>query len=352
MSVTRLPGGGYKVRWRTPDGRHPSRTFKHGDGKGRTARQVAQDFYDEVRYAKKAGHLRTIEAPTVTLGQVAAEWARESQVSPKTRKLYEWLYHAHIEPEFSDQIMGQITVRDIERWFAAMKTGPVAKRKAGALLNQLFRAGMRWEYCTSNPVEVAKRPKAPAKRATRPPSPRECEQIMRAMPTIGDSTLVSTLYQAGLRPQEALRLRWDDVRDRTLLVDAPKTGRSRAVKLFPTLASDLRKWKVACPPQELVFPSKRGKPISETGWHNWRNRIWKEAAPAGMRPYDLRHTFVSLLIREGLSVVEIAAQAGHSPEVCLRTYAHEFAELQGLGNAEETILAAREDSEQKARATG
>ena len=38
-------------------------------------------------------------------------------------------------------------------------------------------------------------------------------------------------------------------------------------------------------------------------------------------PYDLRHTFVSLLIHEGRSVPYVAAMAGHPPRVCLERYA-------------------------------
>jgi hypothetical protein len=44
------------------------------------------------------------------------------------------------------------------------------------------------------------------------------------------------------------------------------------------------------------------------------------------RPYDLRHSFVSLLIAQGASVVEVAAQAGHAPTMTLDTYAHLFDE--------------------------
>ena len=40
---------------------------------------------------------------------------------------------------------------------------------------------------------------------------------------------------------------------------------------------------------------------------------------SGMRPYDLRHAFCSLLIAEGLSVVEVARQAGHAPTMTLDT---------------------------------
>ena len=43
-----------------------------------------------------------------------------------------------------------------------------------------------------------------------------------------------------------------------------------------------------------------------------------------MRPYDLRHAYVSLMIQAGHTVVEVARWEGHSPAVCLSTYAHLF----------------------------
>ena len=36
---------------------------------------------------------------------------------------------------------------------------------------------------------------------------------------------------------------------------------------------------------------------------------------------------MSLLIAEGRTVIDVAGQAGHSPETCLRYYAHLFAEF-------------------------
>jgi integrase len=46
-------------------------------------------------------------------------------------------------------------------------------------------------------------------------------------------------------------------------------------------------------------------------------------------PYSLRHAYASLLVHEGRSVIEVAAQLGHSPSVCLDTYGHVIAELTG-----------------------
>jgi hypothetical protein len=59
--------------------------------------------------------------------------------------------------------------------------------------------------------------------------------------------------------------------------------------------------------------------------------------------YDLRHSFVSLLLLEGANVVEVARQAGHSPTVTLSRYAHLFEELEGAErhSAEDEIRRAK-----------
>ena len=52
-------------------------------------------------------------------------------------------------------------------------------------------------------------------------------------------------------------------------------------------------------------------PWRDHDWKNWRRRIFEPAAKAAglerVRPYDLRHSFASLLIHEGrLSIVWIS----------------------------------------------
>ena len=92
-------------------------------------------------------------------------------------------------------------------------------------------------------------------------------------------------------------------------------------------------------------------PWRDTDYRNWRKRVYRPAAAeVGIdkpQPYDLRHSLVSLLIHEGISVLEVARQAGHSPTVCLSTYyAHVFEESDPSErtSAEEAIRAARDRS--------
>jgi hypothetical protein len=85
----------------------------------------------------------------------------------------------------------------------------------------------------------------------------------------------------------------------------------------------------------------------EDDWRNWRQRIFEPAVESAglirIRPYDLRHSFVSLLIAEGRSAVEVARQAGHSATMALDTYGHVFDELDGAErvSAEQAIQKAR-----------
>jgi integrase len=49
----------------------------------------------------------------------------------------------------------------------------------------------------------------------------------------------------------------------------------------------------------------------------------------GATPYDLRHSFASLMFHEQRNPLEIADMMGHSPQVLFSTYAHVIAELRG-----------------------
>jgi integrase len=194
----------------------------------------------------------------------------------------------------------------------------------------------------------------------RPLAPSVIEAIRRRL-DVPDSTLVSVLAYAGLRPGEALGLRWTDIRDRTILVERAvslgelketKTRQVRTVQIIGPLVADLAQWRIAAgrpPDNDLVFPSANGLPWNEGRWRNWRRRVFRPAAEAvglkNVRPYDLRHSFCSLLLSEGRSVIEVARQAGHSPAMTLSTYAHVIDELDGARtSAEDAIRFARDPS--------
>jgi hypothetical protein len=198
-----------------------------------------------------------------------------------------------------------------------------------------------------------------------PLAPQAIEAIRRHFLDHGHrdgATLVSLLGYAGLRPEEALGLQWGHVRERTLLVEqavsdgelkGQKTNRpARKVDLLAPLKQDLAEWRLASgrPADDaFLFPGTAAdRPWREHDYRNWRRRQFRPAAEAAglpqARPYDLRHSFASLLLHEGrVGVVDLAAQLGHSPTMTLDTYGHVIAELREAppSSATEAIQAAR-----------
>jgi hypothetical protein len=117
-------------------------------------------------------------------------------------------------------------------------------------------------------------------------------------------------------------------------VKPTKTGQARTVRLLASLARDLAELRLlrGRPDDDvLLLPNGSGGVWNDPAWQTWHRDAWQPACRAvgleGARPYDLRHSFVSLLIHEGRSVVDVARQAGHSPTMTLDVYAHVFDEF-------------------------
>jgi integrase len=161
---------------------------------------------------------------------------------------------------------------------------------------------------------------------------------------------VSVLAHAGLRPGELRAVRWRHVGERTLLVDAEKTGTRRSVRLLAPLRADLLDWRAAADGRggdDLVFPAADGDEWSANAFEKWRRRVFTPALRSiGVergRPYDLRHSFASLLLHKGRSVIYVARQLGHGAELTMRTYGHVIEELEDRPQlpAEDAIHEAR-----------
>ena len=153
------------------------------------------------------------------------------------------------------------------------------------------------------------------------------------------------LAYAGLRPQEALALRWGDVRERTLLVERAvslgkqkdtKTHAHRTVRLLAPLREDLLAWRLRCGPAagdtRWCSPGPAGGLWTKTTYENWRKRAFDRALQAAAverrdARTTLRHSFASLLLHEGRSVIYVARQLGHDARLTLSTYGHVIDEL-------------------------
>lgn len=242
--------------------------------------------------------------------------------------------------------MREITPEVIRRWQAdrlAFGAGPVAIRHAMDLLGSILEHAFVGGHVSANPARRVKKARSPRREEVQPLSPATIE-AMRVALDARDATLISVLAYAGLRPGEALGLRWGDVREQTLLIQRAislgeeadtKTRQHRTVRLLAPLAADLRAWRMAAGRPDdckLVFPGKEAQPWTQAAYQSWRrrafNRAMEAAGLAHARPYDLRHGFASLLLHEGRSVIYVARQLGHDARLTLTRYGHVIDELE------------------------
>jgi integrase len=337
----------YRVRYRDAAGARRSREFD--------AAQDALDFRAQLRLLNRQGDLTALDVGHERLADFAAEWWElyaGRHLSVATLDTYKSIWNVHTNPRLGHLELRQITPLTLERFGAELAddgVGAATIRKAMSMLQGMLGRAVAWNRLRANPSPAAKKPAAPRQRAIQPLAPITIERLRgelqsRRRDGLRDAMLVSLLAYSGQRPEEALALEWRHIRANTLLVEqklvrgqivaGQKTQRTiRTIKLLGPLAQDLTEYRARTHTTGLLFPKADGGPWLDHDFRNWRKRNFRPATEAiglvAARPYDLRHSFASLLIHEGRPLMEIADQLGHSVETLLRHYAHLIAEMAG-----------------------
>jgi integrase len=195
---------------------------------------------------------------------------------------------------------------------------------------------------------------APGNKGLRyPADPPKVEEMIAVMRTAGDGShgrrlrgLVVIMWRAGLRIQEALALAEGDLDHRrgSLLVRRGKGGRRREVgmdawgweELLPWL--DVRRELPVGPLLCVINGTTCGRHWSPAAA---RAELRRTAAAAGVRrrfaPHQFRHAHAVEMAREGVPLIVIQRQLGHSNLGITSVY------LQGIDSGEiiETVHARR-----------
>jgi site-specific recombinase XerD len=214
------------------------------------------------------------------------------------------------------------------------------------------RAGRRRSPATMPGFHAGRAPRNKGLRY--PADPPKVEEIIAVMRAAGDDAhgrrlrrLIVILWRAGLRIQEALALAESDPDPRrgALLVQPGKGGRRRQVGMDAWGWDELQPWlelRLQLPVGPLfcvINGPTRGHHCSSAAA---RADLRRTALEAGVRrrfaPHQLRHAHAVELAREGVPLIVIQRQLGHSnlgiTSIC----------LQGIDNAEiiETVHGRRQ----------
>lgn len=149
---------------------------------------------------------------------------------------------------------------------------------------------------------------------------------------------VQFLFLTGARPSEVIALQWRHISNKSICFERAvvnsvnglvlKEGlKTQNKRMFPVNAQLLQlldgmRASLDIKLNDLVFPAPTG------GWidtHNFRNRAWKTILSSldmeYRKPYQTRHTFVTMALEADVSIPQIARWVGNSPQVIMECYA-------------------------------
>lgn len=294
-----------------------------------------------------------------SLGAWVEEWLNSwcSSISPRTKSDYDLLLRRHLPPSLRARQLPLITASEVQCLVNDLvvegKSPRYVRMVHGALRTCLNRA-VRLGKIHRNVAGLVELPRTThTERAWL--GIEQASQLLGACEFEQWGAFFATLLWTGLRPGEALGLRWSDLDGNTLrirraLVTVPgqqsvlgstKTGRSRVIPLGEKAIKTLREHRKkqlelrlslgsTYQGQDLIFANGVG---GFADAHNIDGRhfkpLLKRLKLPKMRLYDLRHSHATLLLAAGEHPKVVQERLGHSSiALTLDTYTHVIPAMQ------------------------
>jgi integrase len=322
------------------------RIVRKGSGKTKTAahaalRQKVREYEDGLSIAQTG----------YTVTSAVNDWLAYglSDRATATRDNYRTLSHTHILPTLGRRKLRDLKAADVDKWLAeqAKTVSTRTVRLLHSILNRSVNRAMARDLVMRNVVALCAVPRGQVGRPSKSLTFDQAMAVLGAAETSSLHAYVVLSLLTGARTEELRALTWDHV-DLNGQPDASppimpslqvwrsvreggdtKTHRSRRTLALPQRCVEAltRQRQRQAVTERLVFPSANG---TELDRHNVLRAFRTIVARAGLdaaawTPRELRHSFVSLLSSNGVSIEEIAHLCGHSgTAVTESVYRHEL----------------------------
>jgi integrase len=318
----------------------------------------------------------------LTVGDLLYTWlAQKLSLKVKTRLDYDHRIKKDILPFPIAQVrLDAVTKLHISKLIGSLvsdrQLSPRTIRYTISILSQAFSAAIDWGLLYRNPCVGVELPRKTAQEM-KWMTPAQTNQFLDHHTGHPWIALWRLLLTTGMRPQEALALKWEDLGDgkrlmirraieerakgERVVVDELKTDAS---KRNITLSSETLAALEAHRKRQLVEIIRRGEKYDRQGFifatstgtfpdianvRKWWYKALEDAKLPKVRLYDTRHTHITQLLSLGVNVKAVASRSGHSnPVVLLNTYAHVLPEVeeQAASDLEVYLTAARQKAKE------
>ncbi|KAA5805952.1 site-specific integrase [Thermoanaerobacterium thermosaccharolyticum] len=308
---------------------------------------------------------------------------KKPSIALKTYDSYKKVMEIYIKPYIGDYIISKLTPMIIQDMYNKMTEKGLKSRiviYTHTVLKQALDQAIKWQMLNRNPCDGLTLPKR-TQEEMKVLTPEQAKKFLEACVYNRFGVLFELLLTSGMRPSEALGLKWDDIDwkgnriiiQRTLSrvgktweLKEPKTKHGRrTIPLPPEIMKDLKEHrknqleeklmaketlnydedKNKFEPEEweeklnnpevyidygLVFATETGKPIDLANInHRYFKPLLKETGLPDIRLYDLRHTCATLLLMAGENPKVVSERLGHANvAITLDIYSHVLPDMQ------------------------
>lgn len=230
-----------------------------------------------------------------------------------------------LERVFTPRYLADITPAILQRVKERMVldgTGPNNINRLMQALKAMMRRAEDWELIPPRKWSSVGKIKTPRGRVVFH-TPAEINKLLNACTTLDWRLVILLGCRAGLRRGEIANLRWQDVnfKDRQLYVAPDKTENHRFVPIAPDLLQALKSAH-KCATNDFVInigqPSSRFTKDYLTALYP---KICKRAKVKSFL-HELRHTFASHLVQNGVDLYSVSKLLGHRSIEMTEIYAH------------------------------
>lgn len=183
-----------------------------------------------------------------------------------------------------------------------------------------------YEHVLGKPREIydIQRPKK-SKELPNVLSMQEVAAILASPKNLKHKAMLYTLYSAGLRLGELIRLRIDDIRsdDGYIFIKGAKGKKDRHTILSEALLALLRDYYKLHKPSYWLFEGQEGGQYSATSVQKvFRKAVKAANANPWATPHTLRHSFATHMLQQGVSMRIIQSLLGHENSRTTEIYTH------------------------------
>jgi integrase len=326
-------GGGWAIRWRELeiDPKGKIRRRKCHEALGNISRADAAEI---LRGKVSAGDAKHALRSRVTFRTLAGQWERDilpTKYKHSTQKNHRHIMEKHLLPRFGDLAVCEVTTPVIEGYVTHLIQAGYAPKSIDHIhdvLSALLRSGVKWGHLQVNPAAGVELPRLKTVRPKWALTVEQAIALFEHLPWMKPRTMVALALLGGARRGELFAFRWRDFDEanRCLQVreavyegtfDTPKTDASIRPIPLPEMALELLKawrgWARGTAPEDLIFSTVSGKPISPN--NVLRTWVWPACQAAGVPRatwLTFRRTYSSWAHQKGIAPKVVAAIMGHT----------------------------------------